>query len=235
MIRMRISAVVLLVACSALPAAAQQDVSKIPTITLSGEGSVSAPPDHVILRAGVTTQGKTLREAGEANAKAMQAVVQALSSVPSRDIQTTRLAVQPIYEQPSPPRTTRSRITGFQMTNQVVVKVSDQPRAGDLLDALMAAGANEIGGIEFGVSEVSKKLDEARVAAVADARRKAEIYAKAAGVGLGRVVGLSEQGSGGPPMYRMERMAAAPSVDTPIMQGEQTLRVNVSVMFQIIP
>ena len=91
----RAVAAAIIVTCSALPALTQ-DLSKTPTITLAGEGSVTTTPDYAVLRAGVTTQGKTMREAGEANAKAMTAVVAALSSVADRDIKTTRLATQPI-------------------------------------------------------------------------------------------------------------------------------------------
>jgi hypothetical protein len=98
---------------------------------------------------------------------------------------------------------------------------------------LVAAGANDIGGIQFMVSHASKLLDDARTQAVADARRKAEIYAKAAGVTLGAPLSISEEGSPGPMPFR--KMAAAPMAITPVAQGEETLSVTVSVSWAIKP
>ena len=101
-----------------------------------------------------------------------------------------------------------------------------------MIDTLVGAGANEIGGINFVVSQASKLLDEAREKAVEDARRKAEIYAKAAGVTLGAPLGISEEGSPGPMSFR--KMAAGMAASAaPVAQGEETLSVTVSVSWSI--
>ncbi len=100
-----------------------------------------------------------------------------------------------------------------------------------MIDVLVGAGANEIGGISFMVSQASKLLDEAREKAIADARRKAEIYAKAAGVTLGAPLSISEEGAAAP-VFR-GRMAAAWLRPLPVAQGEETLSVTVSVSWAI--
>jgi uncharacterized protein YggE len=109
--------------------------------------------------------------------------------------------------------------------------VRDVTKVANVIDTLVGAGANEIGGINFMVSQASKLLDEAREQAVADARRKAEIYAKAAGVTLGAPLGISEEGSPGPVPFR--KMAAGMAVSAPVAQGEETLQVTVSVSWAI--
>jgi uncharacterized protein len=115
----------------------------------------------------------------------------------------------------------------------VTIRVRDVTKVANVIDTLVGAGANEIGGINFMVSQASKLLDEAREQAVADARRKAEIYAKAAGVTLGAPLSISEEGSPGPMPFR--RMAAGMAVSAPVAQGEETLAVTVSVSWAIKP
>jgi len=100
-----------------------------------------------------------------------------------------------------------------------------------VIDTMVGAGANEIGGINFVVSQASKLLDEARERAVADARRKAEIYARAAGVTLGAPLSISEEGNSAPVPYR--RMAAGMAASAPVAQGEERLAVTVSVSWAI--
>jgi uncharacterized protein YggE len=101
-----------------------------------------------------------------------------------------------------------------------------------VLDRAIAAGANEMSGIEFVVSEQSKLLDQARDDAIADARRKAELYAKAAGAKLGGVVSISEEGPA-PPQPRPMQAVRAGAV--PVAPGEQTLRATVSVSYELTP
>jgi uncharacterized protein YggE len=215
----------------AVPAGAQ-DVPQRPQIRVSGEGTVSIEPDVAQLRAGVTTDAKTARDAAEANSRAMSAVMTAVKAlgITERDVQTSRYAIQPIYEQHGQPG--RNRISGFQATNSLTLKLRQLDRVGEVIDRLTAAGANTLGGVEFIVSDPSKHLDEARAQAVADARRKAELYAKAAGVTLGQPFSIIEQSANmhNPPMM-MARSATAP--ETPIAAGERTLRVSVSVGFDL--
>jgi uncharacterized protein len=201
-----------------------------PAITVSGEASVSVAPDLAQVEAGVTSDGKTAHEASETNNAAMGKLLLALKAagIDTKDIQTSRLSLQP---QSAPNRSTNA-IVGYRATNQVTVRLHDVTTVASTIDLLVGAGANDIGGINFMVSQASKLLDDAREQAVADARRKAEIYAKAAGVTLGAPLSISEEGSPGP-VFRGKMMAAAPMAATPVAQGEQTLSVTVGISWAI--
>lgn len=218
------------------PAARAQAQMIDKVITVIGEAKASVVPDIAMIQGGVTTQGKTAKEASAANAKEMTAVVDALKAagIAERDIQTTRLS---IYPQQDPNKAGKARIIGFQASNQVSVKLRDIDKISDALDRMITAGANEISGVSFAVSDSSKALDAARKEAVADARRKAEIYAQAADVRLGRAV-LIQEGSTPvlfrPRMMAMRADAAAPAMAPPVSPGEETLRLSVSISFELM-
>jgi uncharacterized protein YggE len=216
----------------ATPALADSDFP--PAISVTGEATISAPPDLAQIDAGVASDAKTAREASDANNAAMAKVLQALktANIDDKDIQTSRLSLQPQFAQPSASRPGPSAITGYRASNHVTVKLRDVAKVAGVIDTLVAAGANEIGGINFTVSQASKLLDEAREKAVADARRKAEIYARAAGVTLGAPLSISEGGAPVIPMFRA-RMAPMAAAATPIAQGEETLSVSVSITWAI--
>jgi len=199
------------------------------TVTVTGEASIAVAPDMATMRIGVSSQEKSAREASEANAKQMTSVLAAIKSagVAERDVQTSRLSLQPQYD----PNKGTPRLTGFQASNQVTVKIRDVDSLPTVLDRAIAAGANEMSGIEFVVSEQSKLLDQARDDAIADARRKAELYAKAAGAKLGHVVSITEEGSAPPPRPMQAMRAGA----VPIAPGEQTLRAMVTVSYELTP
>jgi uncharacterized protein YggE len=202
-----------------------------PSITVNGEASVSVAPDLAQIDGGVATEAKTAREASETNSRAMTAVLAALkgAGIADADIQTSRLALFP-QSAPSRPNGPM-QITGYRASNRVTVRIRDVTKVASTIDTLVAAGANEIGGISFLVSQESKALDEARVKAIDDARRKAEIYAKAAGVRVGAPLSISEEGSGGPVPVRAQFRAGAA---TPVAPGEETLKVSVSVSYEIV-
>src|SRR5215510_10699869 len=131
------------------------------TVTVTGEATVGVAPDTALIRIGVTSQEKTAREAGEANAKQMTSVLAAIkaSGIAERDIQTARLSLQPQYD---PNKGGTARLTGFLATNQVTIRIRDIDNLPTVLDRAIAAGANEMSGVEFVVSEQSKLLDQAR-------------------------------------------------------------------------
>ncbi len=224
----------LLALCLALAsseASAQRtNTSPLATITVVGEASVDVPPDLAQIRAGVISQGKTAREASEANARLMNAVLAAVkeSGVADADMQTSRLSLQPVY---SADRTPQSRITGFQASNQITLKLRQIDKIAETLDRLIAAGANDIGGIEFLVSAPARVLDNVRAEAIADARRKAEIYARAGGVTLGRPLTITEEGAAPAPVVMR---SAAPAAAMKIVPGEKTLRLGVTVSFELL-
>ncbi|MFY9602078.1 MAG: SIMPL domain-containing protein [Pseudolabrys sp.] len=199
-------------------------------VTVTGEATVAVAPDAAVIRIGVTSQDKTAREASEANAKQMTAVLAAIkdTGIADRDVQTSRLSLQPQYD---PNKSGTARLTGFQATNQVTVRIRDIDKLPVFLDRAIAAGANEMSGIEFVISEQSKLLDRARDDAIADARRKAELYAQAAGSKLGPVVSITEEGSATTPRPIQAMRAGA----VPIAPGEQTLRATVTVSYELTP
>src|SRR5882757_3679549 len=226
--RTALAAVALAAALLTVPALAQ--VIPPAAISVTGEATVSVPPDLAEIDGGVTSEAKTAREASEANNAAMGKVLQALkgAGIEGKDIQTARLSLQP---QSAPNRSGPSAIAGYRASNRVTIRAHDVTKVAGVIDTLVGAGANEIGGIHFVVSQASKLLDEARERAVADARRKAEIYAKAAGVTLGEPLGISEEGSA-VPVFR-GKVAAPMALNAPVSPGEETLSVTVSVSWAI--
>lgn len=200
------------------------------TVTVTGEATVSVAPDTAVIRIGVTSQGKTAREASDANSHKMTTVLAAIkeNGIPDRDVQTSRLTLQPQYDAN---KAGPAHLLGFQVTNQVTVKIRDIDKLPNILDKAIGAGANEMSGIEFVVSEQSKLLDQARDEAVADAHRKAALYAKAGGAKLGAVVSITEEGVAAPP----RPIAALRASGVPVAPGERELRAVVTVSYELTP
>lgn len=224
----------LLTAAAALMAAvppALAETALPPAISVVGEASIQVPPDLATIDGGVSTDAKTAKEAAAANAEAMAKVLQALkaSGIKDEDLQTSRLSLLPQYAAPSRPGP--NSLTGYRASNRVTVRLTDVSKVASVIDILVGAGANEIGGINFSVAAPSKLLDQARDKAMADARRKAEIYARAAGVTLGAPLSIAEDTAQTPATYR--RMATGLAAAAPVAVGEETLSVNVSVSWAI--
>jgi uncharacterized protein YggE len=205
-----------------------------PAISVTGEANVSVAPDQAQIDAGVTSDARTAREASEANNAAMAKVLLALkgAGIDGKDYQTSRLSLQPQFATPSK-GSERPGIVSFRASNRVMVRIRDVAKVASVIDALVTAGVNEIGGINFTVTQASKHLDEAREKAIADARRKAEIYARAAGVTLGEPISISEEGAP-VPMFR-GKMAAPMAAGAQVAPGEETLSVTVHVSWAIKP
>ena len=199
-------------------------------ISVTGEAHVSVPPDQAQIDGGVSSDAKTAREASDLNNAAMGKVLLALkgAGIDEKDYQTTRLSLQPQY---APNRSGPAPVVGYRASNRVTIRLRDVTKVASIIDVLVGAGANDIGGINFVVSQASKLLDDAREQAIADARRKAQIYAKAAGVTLGDPLSISEEGSPGP-VFR-GKMAAPMAAGAVVAQGEETLSVTVSVTWAI--
>ena len=225
--------VIFTVMFAALPARAD-DTKPAPEarIIVIGEGSISAAPDHARITSGVTTRAKTAKEASDANAKAMAAILAALQSagIEQKDVQTSRFSVQPVYTSPGP--NMEQSLTGFSVSNQVSVTIRQIDKVGDVLDRLVTAGATDAGNVEFLHTEQSKTLDRAREVAMVDARRKAELYAHAAGLTLGGVAWVTEDSSA--PLFAPKvAMRAAMPGGAPIATGEDTLQVRITVGYEI--
>lgn len=219
---------------AALPAQAQsaQPIPEARVIVI-GEGSVSVAPDYARLSGGVTTRAKTVKEATDANSKLMNAVTAALleAGIPEKDIQTSRFSIQPVYAPPQPQA--EPRLTGYSVSNQVSVIVRQLAKLGETLDRMVAAGATDVGNVAFLIADPSKALDQAREAAVTDARRKAELYARASGLTLGGVAWITEDSSYAPAMPMAAMPAPAARAAVPIAQGEETLRARIVVGYEV--
>lgn len=227
------------------------DVSSTPAVaagntllSVSADGRSTRTPDLAMFSAGVTTQGKTAAEALTANSTDMNKVIAALkkAGIADKDIQTSNLSINPVYGQPTfgPNGVVihEPKIVGYQAINQVNVKQRDLRNFGKVLDALVAAGANQVNGPNFMVENADAALDEARVAAMKKARARADLYAKAAGLRVARILSISEGGGYVPPMpvmYAKAEMAAGNADPTPVAPGQVESQVSVSVMFELAP
>ena len=203
------------------------------TLAISAYGEVKLPPDQATISLGVETTGPTAAAAMGANAEKMNRVVAALKAagVADRDIRTDQLSLSPQYayaEGQAP------RLTGYQASNQVTVTENDLTRLGRLTDAVVGAGATNVGGISFGLASPVAAENSARVAAVKSLEDKARLYADAAGYRIGRLVSLTE-GGGGPAQEPrpIVMMAARNSAPTPVAAGEVDVRVDVSGVFEL--
>jgi uncharacterized protein len=213
-------------------AQAQTPATPPAAISVTGEARISVPPDLAQIDAGVTSEAKTAREASDANNAAMGKVLLALkgAGIDEKDYQTSRLSLQAensISKTGAPPT-----IVGYRASNRVTIRLRDVTKVASVIDTLVSSGANDIGGVNFMVSQASKLLDDAREQAIADARRKAEIYAKAAGVSLGSPLSVVEEGAP-QPLFRTRVAAPMSAAPVPIAQGEETLSVSVAVTWAV--
>ena len=228
-----------LLAIAATAAPAFADEARVPpSLTVTGEGSVSATPDIAIVSSGVVTQAQTAAAALKANAAAMTKVLAAVkqAGIEERAVATSGIGVQPQYDYGNDSSNPRSpRLVGYEVRNVVTIRSRNVDRAGDLVDGLVQAGSNQIEGLSFDVSDRNEKLDEARRDAVADARRKAELYATAAGVKLGAPLSIEETGGLEEPVrpFAMRAKAMDAAAATPIAKGEQELRARVVVRWKL--
>jgi uncharacterized protein YggE len=201
------------------------------TVSVSATGTVAAEPDISHISAGVTTEGDTAMDAIARNNTVMAKVIEGLKAagIAARDIQTTALNVEPRYSQPKDGRP--GTVSGYRVVNQVRLTVREVKRLGEVLDQAIALGANQINSIGFDIANAETLKDEARKQAMANAKRRAELYATAAGVQLGQVLRISESviEAVGRPMAG--RALAASSV--PIEAGTRTLTVEVHVTYAL--
>lgn len=230
---MRVFLFLILSLALSLPAAAEDDDEALqPRMAVTGEGSVDVAPDMATVRLGVLAEAVEAGDAiGEMN-RAMTDVLDriAASGIEGRDVQTADLSVQPRWDHR--PNGEAPRIAGFQARTTVTVRVRDLDRLGEVLDAVARDGANLFEGVSFGLQDPEPVRDAARRAAVADARRKAALYAEAAGVGLGPLLRLSEAGGAPPepmPLARMEMAMAADAM--PVAGGELTVTAWVTLVY----
>lgn len=228
-------------------------------LSLTAEGQSRRAPDIAMFSAGVVTQARTASEAMADNSRRMEQVVTALkrAGIADRDIQTSTISLSPVYSNPErdaqirarqtgqpyippPPEEQMQRIIGYQARNTVQVRVRDLGNMGRVIDTLVEVGANEVNGPNFTLDDQRAALDEARSAAVAEGRQRAELYARAAGLRVARILSISE-GGGYYPVQREAIMvtgmavgAPPPPPPTPVQPGELTLGASVSMQFELV-
>jgi uncharacterized protein len=210
-----------------------QEAEETRSITVSGSSEVNVAPDLAFVTGGVETRAQTAAKALEDNRTAMTEVLAALEAagIARADVQTSQFDLGPVQAPYDGESGQSPEIVAYIASNLVTVRVRDVAGLGTVIDALAEAGANRFQGISFDVSDKETRLDAARGEAVADARRKAELYAAAAGVALGPVLSIREAGQdGGPVMFRAEAMAVS---DTPVAPGEVALLARVDVVWSI--
>jgi uncharacterized protein YggE len=223
----------------AMTASAQDTGHAIPTegtlLSVSAQAEARRVPDVASVSTGVVTRAADANAAMRANAEQMDKVMAAIraAGIAERDTQTTGINLNPDYryEENKAPV-----ITGYQASNNVSIKVRDVSKLGKVLDALAAAGANQINGPSFEIDEPEAVYDEARQAALKKAQARAEMYAKSLGVRVRRIVSISEGGGFRPPvpmpMMAMAR-GKAESFDTAVSPGETALSANLDVVFEL--
>lgn len=204
-------------------------------LDVTATGEVTRVPDVARISAGVVSQAPTAAAALAANGVAMNRVIAALkrAGVADRDIQTSAVNLSPNYRYGEDRAQT---LVGYGANNQVTVRFRDVRRAGAILDALVAAGANQINGPSLEIERPEAAMDEARTRAVAIARARAELYARAAGLRVARILLISESGgySGNPPPPPVMAMRSmGESAETSIRPGEQAVQVSVQVSFEL--
>ena len=235
----------------ALPTVAQAQTAPPVTIapgntllTVSADGRSLRTPDLAVFNAGVASSGKTAGEALRSNAADMNRVIAALmrAGIADRDIQTSNLSLNPVYapqvqrpdgqyEQP------QQRIIGYQANNSVTVRQRNLAEFGRVIDTLVEAGANQVNGPSFQMDDPDAASDEARLAAMKKARARAELYARAAGLRVGRILSISESGgyNPGPPVMFARMAADSAPAPSPVAAGEIQLNANVTVLFELMP
>ena len=228
----------LLTGAAALPAHADtaDAAFRATTLNLSAFGESKVTPDLATITLGVQTDGATAAQALSANAAQMTKVVAALkkAGIADRDIQTSSLNVNPqyVYVENQPPK-----LNGYQASNQVTIQVRDLTKLGQTVDATVGAGATNVGGISFGLQNPQAAEDAARQDAVKALQAKADLYARATGYKIVRLVSLGEGGGYTPspppmPMYAMAKREMADS--SPVSAGELKVRIDVSATYELV-
>ena len=203
------------------------------TVSVSATGTVSAEPDLAAIATGVVAEGDTARAALSANTAAMAKLIEGLKTngIAPKDIKTVSFNVQPRYQNYKDGRP--ATINGYQVINQVRIVVRDLDKLGQVLDTAVTLGANQMGGIEFQVSAAETLKDEARRNAMANALRRAKLFAASAGAEVGEVIAIAEDMAAPISRPMMQARAAMSSEAVPIERGTQALEVRVNVTWAL--
>lgn len=223
---------------AAAPAALAQEQPQPPHISVTGEGSASAKPDMAILTMTVMRQAASARAALDENNAATASVIDALkkAGIEDRDLQTSGFSINPQYERPKTMQGNEApKIIAYRVSNTLTARIRKLDDLGRILDQSVSLGVNQGGAITFTMSDPSKALAEARTKAMQDAIARAKTLTKAASIGLGKILEISEQ-SFQPrpvPLAGVRAMAAQAAESVPVESGENTYQVHVNVTFEL--
>lgn len=214
-----------------LPKKAQAEDSVGRVISVNGQATIQVKPDQATISFGVETNGSTAKDAQASNNTLMTKVVDALKNagIPSEDIQTTNFSLHPVYESQGDKPDGKQVLSGYRCNNTVSVRAKDIAKVGSLIDAAISAGATNVGGISFGLQDPDSRKSDALSEAVKDARSKAEVMAKAAGVTITGIKSISDGNITVSDSYA--RMGVALQDSTPIESGTVTVVSSVRVEF----
>ena len=235
------TALVAALAAAALPLGAPAMAAEVeieasgPVIELTVYESISAEPDLVMVGAGVTADAPTAVEAMRLNAAQMQRVIDRMRSlgIADKDIQTSGIDLSARYDYDR--ETQRNVFTGYQVSNRVSVKLRKIGETGEVLDALVAAGATDLSGPSFSIEDDTAAKDAARASAVKRAQERAEAYAALYGYSGVRVLAVGESLSGSVPIteVRLRSVAADAAMSAPVMPGEVSTGVSITVKYEM--
>ena len=218
---------------AAAPAQTMQQIAGT-RLDISASGEVTRVPDVAVISTGVVTRATTATAAIQQNAARMERVRAALrrAGIDDKDIQTSSINLNPdyVYVERQPPK-----LTGYQASNNVSVRFRDIRKTGEILDALVAEGANQINGPSLTIDKPEAALDEARLKAIANGRARAELYARGLGMRVTRLLSVSESGgyAAAPPMPMYARAEMAQDAKTTIDPGEQKVSVSIAMSFEL--
>ncbi len=223
-------------------AGAAQELTRIQapsksTISVAGWGEAKGEPDVAVVSLGVESEGVSAGEAQAENNRAMEAVIASLSQlkIPNEHIKTEFFSLHP--DRRYDKETGGETVVGYRAVNQVVVTVMEIDQLGQVIDAAISAGANRVNSVQHGLQQEGALLDAALEAAVADAQRKAEVIARAAGVEVVRILTLSEPGTN-QTSYRdglMYAKAESLGGGVPVQPGQVSVKAGVEVVFEVTP
>lgn len=216
----------------AVPAWAENTPS---TLTVLGSGKIEAMPDMASVIVGVTTEGETAADALAENSRRLTDVFSVLAdaAIDDRDMQTSNLTLSPKWNDRLRNSAQPRRITGFVASNVLRIKVRDLTKLGGMLDRVVSSGANQFQGLSFGLQNPEPVQDAARRAAVTDAARKAALYAEAAGVRLGRILSIKENGGMPRPVTMPMDMRTFSAESVPVAEGEVSVGATVTIVYEL--
>lgn len=224
----------------AAPAEQAGNNTQQPTITVAGEGEVRAEPDLAVVSVGVTSIAPTAQEAMSEVNRRMAAVVAGAKAlgVQDRDVQTSGLALQPVYRTRIRGDDLPPEIEAYRASNSVSLTVRDLARASTVLDSATTNGANVIGGLRFGLSNVEELRIQALARATANADAKARAIAGAAGVSIRGIMSIAEEGVSVPrpqaeAVMALRAVPAADAAPPPVEGGEMIVRARIRASYHI--